>query len=353
MIPGTGQPIQLPNPQSSDTLPVSVDQGKPDKVSAIYFGLLSRGAMPGSSIVQFKLTIQEGDTPSTNPTSNQDQPEYNVQNHKLEACRATQFWPDGGGAETWDGRPTHRGCVTGTRSGKPGHTFWNFDITQLAQPWGANPNANFGVVLYPVTPKNAGPQDQSWQINLKIPARDNPATPQNETTATKNRAVATIAFTTPASATTGGITPSTTIGSTTAAGGSTGTFTGPGSGTGGFPSTTTTTTTTTSGLPSSGGSSGSSNTTGSTQPVAGIPPVKLPGIVWALLPIGLIAIWAIRQIVIEPVGGVRQEGVISAIRRRNAAARGMPPPETDAVLAHARAATRRARSFIRKRLRRG
>src|SRR5207248_8588157 len=83
-VPNTGQRISLPNPQANDTLPVSVDQGAPDKVSAIYFGLLDRGLQAHSSIVKFQLRMQEGDTPSQNVTSNQDQPEYNVQGHQVE-----------------------------------------------------------------------------------------------------------------------------------------------------------------------------------------------------------------------------------------------------------------------------
>jgi hypothetical protein len=357
-VPNTGQRVSLPNPQSPDTLPISVDQGKADKVSAIYFGLLDRGLQPGSQIVQFKLSMQEGDTPSTNPTSNKDQPEFNAQGHQIEACRATEFWPDGGGAEQWPAKTTttpiafdQSACVIGKPSGAAGSVFWNFDLTKIVQQWGANPNANFGFVLYPVIPKSPGPQDQSWQINLKIPARDDPTTPNDEYKDTLKRVVGTIAFTSPTTTTPG---PPTTPppggggGGSTSTGGSGGTFTGGGSFTGGAPTTTTTTTTTTG---SGGSGSGGSGTT-NLNTVGTIPPVRLPGIVWALIPIGLLAIWGIRQVVLEPVGGQREDGVISAIRRRNAAARGMPLTEDEDMLAQARAAGRRARSLIRRSLRR-
>src|SRR5439155_1221866 len=83
----------------------------------------------------------------------------NVHGHQVEACRATEFWPDGGGAETWppNAKTTpiafdSSACAIGKQSGNPGSTFWTFDLTQLAQPWGKNPNSNFGVVLYPVIP---------------------------------------------------------------------------------------------------------------------------------------------------------------------------------------------------------
>ena len=73
---------------------------------------------------------------------------------------------------------------------------------------------------------------------------------------------------------------------------------------------------------------------------------------WLLIPLGLLGLWAFRQVVMEPVGGMRQDGVISAIRRRNAAAKGIPVAEREDTLAQARAATRRARSLIRRSLRR-
>src|SRR5207302_3341632 len=131
------------------------------------------------------------------PGSNQDQPEFNVTGHQIEACRATAYWPDGGGAEKWPkGAKTTpipfaaSSCVAGKRVGTPGKMFWVFDLTQLAQPWGVNPNKDFGIVLYPVIPKSPGPQDQEWQDNLKVPARDDPTTPTNEYNDTKNRVVA-------------------------------------------------------------------------------------------------------------------------------------------------------------------
>ena len=70
------------------------------------------------------------------------------------------------------------------------------------------------------------------------------------------------------------------------------------------------------------------------------------------MPIGLLAIWAIRQVVLEPIDGPRPGGAIAAIRRRNAAARGMPVEESGDMLTQAKEATRKARSLIRKSLRR-
>ena len=349
-IQGTGARLSLPNPQANDTLPVSVDQGAADKVSAIYFGLLDRGLQSGSSIVEFKLRMQEGDTPSSNLTSNQDQPEYNVQGHQVEACRATEFWPDGGGAELPTGQPKFdkSACAVGKQSGQPGSTFWTFDLTKIVQPWGNNPNSNFGVVLYPVIPKSPGPQDQGWQINLKIPARDNPSTPNNEYNDTKKRVVATIGFSSPATSipsttpsTSGGGTPT---GSTSGGGG---TFTGGGGFGGGTPTSSTTTTTTTT-----SGESGGGTTVAPSTPIAAVPPPHVPAIIWLLVPIGLLAIWAIRQVVLEPIDGPRPGGAIAAIRRRNAAARGMPVEESGDMLTQAKEATRKARSLIRKSLRR-
>jgi hypothetical protein len=48
----------------------------------------------------------------------------------------------------------------------------------------------------------------------------------------------------------------------------------------------------------------------------------MPSYVWLAIPLGLLALSAVRSVILEPVGGPRPDGVIAAIRRRNAERRG-------------------------------
>src|SRR5204862_2491605 len=50
---------------------------------------------------------------------------------------------------------------------------------------------------------------------------------------------------------------------------------------------------------------------------ASVPTVRFPWYVWILLPIGLLAVAAVRSILFERAGGVRPGGVIASIRARN------------------------------------
>jgi hypothetical protein len=70
-----------------------------------------------------------------------------------------------------------------------------------------------------------------------------------------------------------------------------------------------------------------------------IPTVRLPWYVWALLPIGLLALAAVRSILFEQAqGGIRPDGVIAAIRARNASnAGGVAGSQSGGFLAKARA----------------
>ena len=170
--------------------------------------------------------------------------------------------------------------------------------------------------------------------------------PPNTYQSTKKRAVVTLAFTAPATVATGGGSvgggfPSSSGGGSSFVGsGTVGTVT-PGG-------TTTTTTTTTTG----GGPTGTAPTTIVSQASSPVPPVKVPGIVWLLVPLGLLGLWAVRQAVMEPADGMRRDGVIAAIRQRNAAAKGIPVSEREDTMTQARAATRRARSALRRSFRR-
>jgi hypothetical protein len=345
-IPNTGQRLQLPNPQAKSTLPVAANNGEPDKISSIYFGLLDRGLQPDTTIVKFDLQIAAGDQ------SGDTAPQFNADGKKIQACAITDFWVNNDdGAQTWntpDGKTAYPAydkdnCVTGALSGTGAKQVWTFDLLKIAEQWGKDLSTNNGVMLLPEISKNPAPQDSSWQINLQLPDK-------TDYKATRDRVQATISFTVP-STDTGGTDTSGGDGSgggdiVVDTGGGGGTFTGGGGfSTGDFGGGTTTTTTTET-------LGGGDTTTGGTTPLASVPPVHLPPVVWALIPLGLLALFAVRQVLVEPVGGPRSDGVIAAIRRRNAAMKGIQLDESDDVMSQAKAATRRARSLIRRSLRR-
>src|SRR5436190_1406956 len=58
-VPGTGQRLRLPNPQSDDTLPVATKRGSYDRVSAISFDLIAHGVPKGARITRLVLTMEE------------------------------------------------------------------------------------------------------------------------------------------------------------------------------------------------------------------------------------------------------------------------------------------------------
>lgn len=347
--PAGPENLTLPPPQNASTLPVQAQQGQPQKVPMVFFDLAQRGLQVGSRIVQFDLKIAEGDQA-------QDQPEYNTTGNKVEACLVTDFWANSdAGAEVWTGLPqVSSKCVVGKQGGTAPNLYWTFKLAPIVSGWD-DPAKNQGIAFEPVIPKGAGPQNQNFQVNLLLPVCPCNETPPASTyKGTRSRAVVTIAFTSPASTnnpgnngnngngtgnnggtqpqTTGNFTGGQTLGQVTSG--------GPG-----FTSVSKRTTITP-------GNQGGGQPVPATQPLAHVPPIKVPGIVWWLIPLGLLGIWATRQAVMEPVGGMRAGGVISAIRDRNAAAKGIPVAEPEDTLTQARAVTRRARSALRRSLRR-
>jgi hypothetical protein len=308
--PAPSQRVTLPNPQQRDTLPVGVYRGEHERMSAVFFDLVTRGITEGSEITKFEVTIEES-------TGGHEWPSVDPAEAAINACPIKDFWPDSDGAEKWDERPPFQenGCVEGERqAGGQQPPTWTFDLTELAQPWGADPFANNdGVML--LGNLQGTDQDTTWQVNLKIPSRDDDGTEEDEYEQTDDRVLVDLAFvpgepellsegldTGFTSTSTGSFGPSTTFGSS-------------GSSFAGSPTTGTGTDTGTD-----------SQTPVASQPVASTPTPspKLPPYVWALLPLGLIALAAVRSVVLEPVGGTRPDGVIAAIRRRNAERRGGP-----------------------------
>jgi len=331
------QQLTFPDPQAQDTIPVTIMQSDLDRVSAIYFNLVGHGVPVGATITKFVLQIQEGAAP-TGP----EQPEYNASGQIVEACPATKIWA-AGAAELWDTKPTwsDTGCVKGEVDDSTEAPTWTFDLTPLATEWASDPFTSNGVVFVPRS--SGGPADSNYQINFKIPSRDDSTTPTvNEYDSTKGRTLVTVSYQQavpsppptqspkpepphspkPPKPTTqppppppppvgGGGGGSSTGGGSSCCdtGGSTGGGTGP----------------VTGGSNTDFGGGGNSGTTPVEQSApSGFLPVRFPWYAWLVLPVALLALAAVRSILFEQAQGVRPGGVISAIRARNAAARGEP-----------------------------
>ncbi|HEV8572863.1 MAG TPA: hypothetical protein VGR49_07440 [Actinomycetota bacterium] len=303
------QRVRVRNPQNPDTLPIAVEGGKHERISALYFDISGRGVTSGSTITRAVLEIDELSDPN-------EQPPYNARGKVIQACRIEDFWP-GGEAEKWETAPAYddSACVKGKRNGKSDPPTWTFNLTRIAGPWGEDPfGSNSGVMLLGVIPKDAGPTD-SWQINLKVPSRDKEVTPGDDYKQTRDRAVLSLTFSPGQAAVLAPPPPP------------------PpppppdfGSGAGFAPS-------------SDFGSQGSEPQSPVTQspappsaesipaePVSEARP-RAPWYVWMLIPLGLLAWAAVRPLILEPARGIRPDGAVMAIRRLNAQRRGSPLEE--------------------------
>ena len=194
------QPIALPNPQSTTTMPVAVEFGQATKVAALQFNLAERGVPEGSAITDFHLTVAEGDDAGDSPT-------FNPAQHLVQACPITEAWSSGE-AEMWDVQPpVGDDCVTGERADPDPAELteaegledfqvplptWTFDLSEMASEWAVDHFANYGVMFMPVL-DDATPIDL-WQVNLKLPLRDDSETPTDEYEATVDRLSATFAY---------------------------------------------------------------------------------------------------------------------------------------------------------------
>ncbi len=313
---GTGpvaQYVTLGNPQADDTLPVAAQNGQPDKVSAIAFDLTQRGITVGSVVTKFVFTILESDDAGAGFKENppDTQPSFNQQGKVIEACPITGIWASGDGAELWDEAPAHdASCVAGKRLSSGGSVRWSFDVTTAAAGWATNPVSNLGVMLVPEIVQGASAKDSTWQINLKIPMRDDSSTKADEYQQTKGRLQLDVAFSAPVSSGTTPPATTTTIPSTLGGTGGLGTgITGTG-----FPTTSTPTT----GQPTATGGPARAASTRSAPTVG-----RFPWYVWMLIPVGLVALSTVRGVVLEPLTPGRPSGVIAAIRTKNAELRGM------------------------------
>lgn len=315
-IPPASQRVRLPNPQRPDTIAVALNQGEPEKVSAVKFELLERGVTDGSKINKLLLFIEES-------VDRNEQPSIQPETAKIQACQILDFLPQGENEQLEDAPEfSDADCAEGTRDAVAGATpVWTFDLTKIAQVWGKRSFDNNGVMLAPVV--EAG---RTWQVNLKVPRKENPAEEGDQYELTKNRAFITIDYVPGEAPEIEEIEVPEDTTTVPSAGGSVGASTIP------------TSTGISSGSPLispstdlTGGSSGIPGAAIAPVPAPteqagfGIPQEqgpRMPAYVWLAIPLGLLALSAVRSVILEPVGGPRPDGVISAIRRRNAQRRG-------------------------------
>jgi hypothetical protein len=312
--PPASQRVRLPSPQRPDTLPVALNQGNPERMSAIRFDLLERGVTDGSQIKKLILFIEES-------TDRNEHPQVSPEQAKIKACLILDYLPQGENERFKDApKFDDADCVDGTRDAPAGSAaVWTFDLTKLADVWGKRSFDNNGVMLIPTV--EAG---KTWQVNLKVPQKEATAQEGDQYELTKNRAFITIDFipgeplkiaplTTPTDTTTS-TAPST--------GGSTGSIPSSFGGASGSPLVSPSTD-----LAGTGAASGETAPAPVPTEQAGfaVPQEqgpRMPAYVWLAIPLGLLALSAVRSVILEPVGGPRPDGVIAAIRRRNAERRG-------------------------------
>ncbi len=328
------QRIPTSRPVPEDSLAVEVFRGEHQMISALAFDVSTRGVTLGSEITKFVLFLEES-------TNRQEMTSIRADVAEIEACRIIESWPAryndprGPDAQLWQDQPAYddSACVPGERDAQEGTApIWTFDLTELAQPWGDNPFDNQGVMLVSALPDEPGPAE-TWHVQFKIPARDRAATPENEYQMSRDRLLVDLAFVPgepeeilpppppppPLQQPSGPTVPSSTT----------------------FGSTGSETDLDTAAPPTTTETEGPAEVA---APVATTQPAgpQMPGYVWALLPLGLLALAAVRSVVLEPAGGTRPDGVIAAIRRRNAQRRGAPLREAGDPLSGAAAAAARA-----------
>ncbi len=312
---GRSLAVRLASPQSSETFPVAIRGGKQYKSAALGFDLGSRGLAPGGRITSFTLTVDEQSRRAA--TRAHEDPPAHASGESIEACRIVERWGPGE-AELWSLRPAvdRSSCAVGVRA----DSAWAFDLTALAQRWAADPSATLGVLL---TGKVDRPGPATWQVNLKIPARDDPATPRNEYAATADRvqvellvlggaeppAIAPGGLPSAGPAGTSGPPPGSgePAGGPAAVGASGGAASGPGSGS-----------------QSAAGPAAPPAGAATRQPVATVP--SLPWYVWVLMPFVLLAVVTSRAAIhgrsaSAGMAGAGASRAVASIRRQNRAPR--------------------------------
>jgi hypothetical protein len=330
IVPGTGERLRLPNPQSADTLPVAAKGGRFDRISAIDFDLIGHGVPARARITRAVLTMDEG----TVQNQSVEQPEYNVRGKVIEACPVTSGWARGS-AELWSHRPSFksRGCVKGVRH-RALVPRWTFDLSRMAKTWALSPHRNHGVMLVPVIKKTTK-NDNNWQVDLKVPDKNSSRTTGlDEYRRTRGRTFVAVTFEkpkpkprpTPRSTFVPPYVPPGSGGGTNITGtppiGGVGNPFGPGpSVTGGAnPSAPSGPSPSATGNGSGGSESTSTPAVTLTSPRP-VPRARFPWYAWVVLPVALLLVAAVRSVIFEQTrAGIRPEGVIASLRKRNGTA---------------------------------
>ena len=338
-VPPVSQRVRGPHPYRPDTLPVTHTQGKPERKSAIKFDLFERGVTEGSKIKKLLLFIEES------PQGEREPPQVRPETAKIQACRILDFLSQGENEEFADApKIDDKDCADGTREVVAGAAaVWTFDLTKMADAWAKNPFENYGVMLQ-------GTGTDSWEVHLKVPRKDTPAEEGDQYELSKNRAFISIDYIpgepielevpeVPAA-------PPAPSGSGTSTVPSSSGFSPSGS-----PVIPPSTDFTGEDIPTTPAAAPAPPT----EQAGFLPPEtgpRMPAYVWLAIPLGLLALSAVRSVVLEPVGGPRPDGVISAIRRRNAERRGGTVSGRQGVLARMSTGMKRGVSSLTKSLRR-
>jgi hypothetical protein len=311
--PGPGNSLGAPEQTCrAGRLPIEVrggDYEEPNKVSAVAFDV---AAVPlGSTVSKFTATFLEANDPQSRPV--------NAEDRELQACLVEEFFGEGE-ARLYKAIPRHTCSQTDpTAKRKPvkgdAERFqYTFDLTQFAKDWVDEDGAPVAaIILYPVEPKDAGPQDNSWRVVLDGPY-------ENEGKSIKAR----ISYTPP---------PETPIdlGGTDPPPPSGGLDDFGSTDTGGFGTTSSTGfggDTPVADVPAEEAAAEeepSPVAAGDSEPAAGNAPTtanETPWYVWASLLAGLMAFSMVRTVVLEQQAGIRPDGVLAQIRRLNAQRRG-------------------------------
>jgi hypothetical protein len=314
------QTVELPNPETSDTLAVAMANGTPEKDAVLKLDLRARGIAAGTKVGSFVLTIAEDVPGGKNETDDESDPnvqgEYNVAGPRgtaaqIQACPATNPWSPTNGAGLWSQRPAfdQARCVSGNRDDRsPRAPMWSFDLTSMAREWIDAPSSNQGVVLVPGVAGTASPAARSWQVNFRIPQGDNPNTTNDEYAETRFKT----SFDMQTTGRPGGAGTSSVSAAPPPPPVSSAAATGP------VPSSDFS-------VPQAPPKATAARTSTASAAAATLPTIpRAPWWVWVLLVFGLTALVGARAALFGLAATARPDGVIAAIRRRNAERGGVP-----------------------------
>ena len=334
--------LELKNPYCPDTapagsppeqackpgrLPVEVRNNyeAPDKLSAINFDLAA--APPGSTIKKFTVRLWEAQDEVSRST------QYNLDGKEIQACVIDAVFGEGE-ARLYKEAPNYK-CTSASPTAKRKSTtigkgtdekevfYWDLDLTKQAQEWFKDDVFFTSVMLTPKEPKDAGPQDQAWQVVfagpletkygidsdlvfvappvekvdppiIDLPDDDDPLTPDDEADTDYDSSSPTTTTTTSSGSPTS---PSAPTGGDTPAGGA-----------GEEP-----------GAEDPTLAADDAELASDEQETA---PSGMPLYMWLAILAGMLGFTMVRSVVLEKNTGVRPDGVLAQIQRLNAQRRG-------------------------------